>query len=129
MLKHSSDYGQGSTLASRRLQIRAFHLLLVVVSAAFLWMLAPFANAIFWAVVLAILFFPAQKSLLNRMPQRATFCALLTLLMAILVVLLPLAFISQALVGEMLYVYRQMQGGHVEAGAFYESLVHNLPPS
>ena len=42
-----------------------FLLLLVLVTAAFLWILKPFFGAVLWGVALAILFTPLYKRLLT----------------------------------------------------------------
>ena len=48
------------------LQDTAFLLLLVGVTLAFGWILLPFYGAVFWGVVLAILFAPLYRRLLAR---------------------------------------------------------------
>ena len=45
------------------LQHKAFLLLLALVTVAFFWLLLPFYGAVFWAVILAIIFQPLQRAL------------------------------------------------------------------
>ena len=66
-------------MKSQTLQQRTFLLILIVVTLAFLGILWPYAFAVFWGVVLAILFAPMQKWLLQRMPRRKNLAALITL--------------------------------------------------
>ncbi len=45
------------------IQRASFYLLLTVVTIAFIWLLIPYYSAVFWAVILAIIFFPVHKRL------------------------------------------------------------------
>lgn len=89
----------------------------------------PFVTGIFWAVVLAILFFPIQKRLTKRLPRYPTVNALLTLLLAILVVLLPITFITQSVVSELYVLYQSIQSGSFDAGHLYEKILNGVPPT
>ena len=51
-----------------QLEHKAFLLLLALVSVAFVWLLLPFYGAVFWAVILAIVFQPLQRNLSKRRP-------------------------------------------------------------
>ena len=51
-----------------RSQHKAFLLLLALVTVAFFWLLLPFYGAVFWAVILAIVFQPLQRA--PRAPVR-----------------------------------------------------------
>ena len=48
------------------LQYKTFLVLLVLVTIAFIWILLPFYGAVFWAVILGIIFAPLQRRLLLR---------------------------------------------------------------
>ena len=54
--------------------------LLVVVTVAFGWILLPYYGAVFWAVILGVLFAPMQRRLLLRFNQRRGLAAGVTLL-------------------------------------------------
>ena len=116
-------------MPSTVLQMRTFLILLVTVSAAFLWLLMPFAGAVFWAVVLAILFIPLQRRLIHVMPQWPNLAALLTVLAAIVIVLMPVGFVGQSVVSELVHLYRQVQEGNFRAGDVYENILAAIPPS
>lgn len=45
------------------IQRTSFYVLLAVVTIAFIWLLVPYYTAVFWAVILAIIFFPVHKRL------------------------------------------------------------------
>ena len=72
---------------SSALETRAFVLLLVVVTLAFGVILLPFWGAVFWGVIIAILFAPLQRQLVRRMGQRRTWAAVTTLAIILLIVI------------------------------------------
>ena len=53
------------------LQHQAFLLLLALVTVAFCWLLLPFYGAVFWAVILAIVFQPLQRAFERRLGPRS----------------------------------------------------------
>ena len=71
-------------MTDSKLQDRTFLLLLIAVSIAFLAILWPYYEAVFWGVALAILFAPLHRRLLARMPQRRNLAALCTLLLSLI---------------------------------------------
>lgn len=106
---------------------RAFMLLLLVVTIGFGWVLWEYAAAIFWGVVLAIVFVPLHKRILARIPQSPTLAALATLLLSLVVVILPLALISVSLVKETTAIYERIANGNISAGAYVEQVFNALP--
>ena len=65
-----------------------FALLLVLLYGALL-ILSPFLKAITWAAILAVLFYPAYAWLLRLLRGRATFAALIVIILITLIVVLP----------------------------------------
>jgi len=108
---------------------RAFIGLLVVISLAFAWLLVPFAAAVFWAVVIAILFYPLQKRLVNAMPRHRNWAALLTLFAVVVVVLLPVSLVMRSLIAETIALYRTVQTGGFSAGEWIELAYAAIPES
>ncbi|MFA7680764.1 MAG: AI-2E family transporter, partial [Pigmentiphaga sp.] len=80
------------------LQFRSFIVLLVAVSVAFLAILLPFYGAVFWGAILAIIFSPVHRRLERKLGGRKNLAALVTLLICFLIVIIPLALLSAALV-------------------------------
>ncbi|HOM21619.1 MAG TPA: AI-2E family transporter, partial [Ottowia sp.] len=78
------------------LQRAVFLLLLAGVTLAFFRIIAPFFGAVFWAVVLTLLFMPLFRRLRAALRGRATLAALATMLICLLIVVVPLAFIVGA---------------------------------
>ena len=108
---------------------KAFILLLVLVTIAFFWILLPFYGAVFWAMVLAVVFSPLQERLLRRMGGRGNLAALLTLIICLLVAILPVIFITSAVVAEGTALYQKLESGELDAGTYVTSGIRMLPPS
>lgn len=71
-------------------------------------MLRPFVNVLAWAAVLVIFFYPVHRRLVARTHRPAT-SALLSSLFVIVVILLPLALITFAVINEMAGVLQNVQ--------------------
>ena len=108
---------------------KAFILLLVLVTIAFFWILLPFYGAVFWAMVLAVVFAPLQERLLQRTGGRGNLAALLTLIICLLVAILPVIFITSAVVAEGTALYEKLESGELDIGSYVTSFVQMLPPS
>ena len=65
------------------LQNKALAVLLALVTIAFFWILLPYYGAIFWAVILGILFAPLQRHLLIRFGRRRNLAAAATTLVCL----------------------------------------------
>ena len=74
-------------MANSHLESKVFLALLLLVTIAFIWILLPFYGAVFWAVILAIIFSPLQRRLLRRMPDRRNLATSLTLAATLLLTL------------------------------------------
>jgi predicted PurR-regulated permease PerM len=109
-------------------ETRSFVLLLAIVTLAFGWILLPFWGAVFWGVIIAILFAPLQRLLVRRLGQRRTWAALATLAIIILIVTPPLILITATLVQEGSGVYARMKSGELDFGRFFQQIVAALPP-
>lgn len=116
MLKNTQEY-------------RFFLVLLVLVTLAFFGILLPYYGAVFWAVVLAILFMPLQKWLQQRLPNRQNLAAILTTLACLLVAVLPVIFISGLLIQEGADLYAKIESGELNFSEQQERLWSLLPPS
>ena len=84
----------------QRIEHQGFLLLLTAVTLAFAWVLYPFYGAVLWAVVVAVLFAPVHRRLLQSMQGRPSLAAAVTVLIIIAMVILPLAMIATSLVQE-----------------------------
>lgn len=104
-------------------------LLVVVVTIAFIWILLPFYGAVFWAVVLAILFMPLQRRLNNRYRWSRNTTSLCTLAVCLLIVILPVIMISAMLVQEGAVLYKNIESGQLDVGLYITQFKHMLPVS
>lgn len=108
---------------------KVFLLILALVTVAFIWLLLPFYGAVFWGTILAIIFLPLHRKLLTKFKQRDTLAALTTLLIILLMVILPMAMLTAALVREGSMVYQQISSGNLNFGAYFTQAVNALPES
>ncbi len=109
------------------LEYKVFLTLLIVVSVAFGWILLPFYGAVFWAVILAIIFAPLQRWLYNRLGNRRNVSALITLLVCLVVAVLPVIFITGLVVQEGAALYRRIQSGDLDIGGYVTYAREMLP--
>jgi len=104
-----------------------FVALVVAVSLAFGWVVAPFYDAIIWATILAVLFAPLQRRLRARLGQRQTLAALCTLAIVLLMVILPVTLVAVSFVQEVRTGYVKFQTGELEISAYLERMQSILP--
>jgi predicted PurR-regulated permease PerM len=109
------------------LQQKVFLFLLVIVTIGFGWILMPYAGAVFWGIVLAILFIPLYRRLLRATNQKANLSALLTLLSIVVMVIIPVALISASLVQQAVGIYDMMKSGHIDFGRYFSQIIGALP--
>lgn len=106
---------------------RAFLVLLAVITLAFIWVLQPFWQAIFWACVMSLLFFPLKRKLLPRLGYRRSLAALCTLLIGLVVVVLPVIAITFAFVREGAQIYQLIESQEISPGMFIEQIGNAVP--
>ena len=105
----------------------AFTLLLAAVTVGFLVVIWPFFFAVFWGVVLAILFHPLNRRLLSKMPKSPNMAALLTLTLCLLVVILPLIAITLSVLQEAVDIYQRMNSGQFNLNTYLQQIKSALP--
>lgn len=109
------------------LQNKALTVLLAVVTIAFFWILLPYYGAIFWAVILGILFTPLQRDLVVRLGRRRNLAAGTTLLVCLLIAILPVIIISALLVQEGATLYQRIESGQLDIAGYLETGKAMLP--
>ncbi|MBM3105993.1 MAG: AI-2E family transporter [Pseudomonas sp.] len=109
------------------LQHRALHMLLALVTIAFIWILLPYYGAVFWAVILGIVFAPLQRRLLARLDWRRNLAAGLTLLICLVIAILPVIIISMLLVQEGAALYKNIETGQLDLAGYIEHFKDILP--
>ncbi|WP_417411993.1 AI-2E family transporter [Hoeflea sp.] len=108
-------------------QRAAFYLMLVLTTVAFSLLLLPFYTAILWAVILAIVFHPAQQFLVRRLKGREGLAALLSVLMCVCLVIVPAVLILASIVQESSSLYRQLSSEEFGLRGRIDSIVSALP--
>ena len=106
---------------------RVFLILLTLVTLAFGAILWQFHGAVFWGVVLAILFAPLHRRLLRRMPGSPNLAALATLGLCLVVVILPMTLIAASLVQEATGIYDRLKSGQLNFGQYLQQIIAALP--
>lgn len=114
-------------MPSAHFQQKTFLVLLAGLTIAFGWVLLPFYGAVFWGVVLAILFAPFYRRLLAAMHQRRNLAALTTLLLCLLLVIFPMALITAALIQEGTAFYQRIQSQQFDPGAYFQQMINAMP--
>ena len=109
-------------------QYHFFLVLLIAVSIGFIWLLLPYYSAIFWAVIFSVLFRPLNLWFLKKMPKAPNTAALITLVIALLVVIIPLITITTSLIKEISLLYQRVQSGQLNLGLYFEQIIQSLPP-
>lgn len=105
----------------------AFHLLLLIVTVGLAWVLLPFFSALFWGVMLALIFYPVQRRVAARLGNHRNLAAIITLLIAVLLVIIPLIFIVMRLVEDVSTAIDQVRSGQIDIAASYGKIVDILP--
>lgn len=103
-------------------------MLLVLVTVAFIWILLPFYGAVFWAVILGILFTPMQRRLQARFGWQRNLTSLCTLSVCLVIAILPVIIISVLLVQEGAMVYKNIESGELDVAAYLAQFKQSLPP-
>lgn len=109
------------------LQSRMLGILLIIVTLALCWILLPFYGTILWGSIIALLFSPLYRRLLPRVRGRRNLAAVLTLCVALVVVILPLALVTAALAREAAAMYDQLQSGEINPSKYFRQVFDHLP--
>ncbi len=100
----------------RQIQQYFFFALLIGTTGVFLWMLGTYLFPVFWAIVVAIVFYPLYERILKYVKDRASLAAGLSIATVIMIVLIPLGVISSMVVQESVNLYQQVSQDSPEAG-------------
>ncbi len=103
-----------------------FILFLVLITLALIYVAWPFASALLWAVLAAIMFQPLYRWMLARLggPNRAAIATLLVILLAVIV---PAIVIGDIIVGQALQIYEVVKAGKFDPAGAFEQIQGRLP--
>jgi len=99
-----------------------FFVLLFGVTILFLWMIRSFLFPIFWAAILAVIFYPLHRQWLKLTRQRRFPASMLTIFSIVIIVLVPLMALGNAVVHEAVSLYDRIDRGQ----ATIESTIDNI---
>lgn len=105
----------------------SFYVLLVLVTIAFVAVLLPFYSAIFWSVVLAIIFFPLHERLEAGLGRHRNTAALLSVVICLCLVIIPGLIVLSSLVREGNNLYQQIDTGQIDISRLLQRLQDALP--
>lgn len=100
---------------------------LLLITAGFLYLLKPFFTAIFWSVIFAVLFRPLYRFLLRKFPNYRNSAAIITLLCAVLLAIIPVSLIIGTATKEVVNLYGRIQSGELNLGLYADHVFQNLP--
>ena len=109
------------------LERRSFLLILTLVTLLFLYLLKPFFNAVFWAAVVAVMFYPLQRRLLSRWVGRPNLVALATLMTSVVIVVIPVLFVVGSFFQEGMDLYQRLQSGELDPGVYVDRIREGFP--
>lgn len=101
--------------------------LVVIVTAALLFVVSDFLGALLWAALAAILFQPLFHRLLARWPARRNTAAAAALLIITVAVVIPALIIASLVVDQAAGVYSQMLSGQINFASYFERVHDALP--
>jgi predicted PurR-regulated permease PerM len=110
------------------LQYKTFLVLMVLVTLAFIWILLPFYGAVFWAIILGVIFAPMQRRLLLKLGWKRNLTALCTLMICLVIAILPVIIISMLLVQEGTTIYKNLESGQLDISSYILQFKSLLPP-
>lgn len=106
----------------RSVENRTFFGLVALVTLGFAWMIRGFLMPVFWAVVLAVLFWPVFGELRSRMGERGSAAALATVLLVIVAVVVPVGLVAAAVTSEAVDLYGRVARGEIRLAASVEAV-------
>jgi predicted PurR-regulated permease PerM len=119
----STSWGQDD---HSRLEQRSFLLILALVSLLFLYLLKPFFGSIFWACVVALLFYPLHARFV-RLWGSPSVAALTTLAVCLVIGVVPTLFVIVSFFQEGAALYHRLQSGDLNPGEFIDRIKQGFP--
>lgn len=104
-----------------------FGLLLLAVTAAFIWLIRGFLQPIFWAVALGIVFYPMHLKVLNITGQSESVGSGISLALVLLLAILPLAGVMATVTQEAAELYERVRSGDIDLTGTMDWLTQQMP--
>ncbi len=94
-----------------------FVALLMIATLGFVWIIRDYLEAVFWAALLASVFYPVFRRTAARLDGRESLSAVLVLLLIVVLVILPLLLVGLAVARESVTLYDRVTNGDVDLQA------------
>ncbi|MEM1095752.1 MAG: AI-2E family transporter [Bacteroidota bacterium] len=104
-----------------------FFTLLIVTTLAFFGLLLDFIQPLFWAAVLATLFYRMREWYVRRLRGRESLGALATLLTVVVLLIIPTLLISTAVVNEATDLYNRVSSGDIDVEGLIDQVEGLIP--
>ncbi|WP_114521455.1 AI-2E family transporter [Altererythrobacter sp. ZODW24] len=101
-----------------------FLLLVTIVLVVIAW---PFASALLWSTLAAIMFQPLYQRILAKWPRHPSRAALGTLAIIVIAVVVPAIMIGSAVVRQSIELYSSMRQGELDLPILFNSFYNALP--
>jgi predicted PurR-regulated permease PerM len=105
------------TARGTAIQNASFLILVALTTLAFLALIGSFLMPVFWAAVLATVFFPLQRRYVARLGGRRSLAALATILTVLGLVVVPLVLAGLAMSREAVQLHEQITSGAIDLQA------------
>jgi predicted PurR-regulated permease PerM len=104
-----------------------FFTLVALTTTAFIGLIGEFLIAVFWAIVLTLIFFNFNRRVRIKLRGRDNAAAALTTVFILLVVMIPLLSIATAIVDQSLHLYQRLSDGELNFNFLIDTLGQQLP--
>jgi predicted PurR-regulated permease PerM len=105
------------TARGTAIQNASFFLLVALTTLAFLALIGSFLMPVFWAAVLATVFFPLQRRYVTGLGGRRSLAAVATILTIIGLVVVPLVLVGLGVSQEAVHLHEQIKSGAIDLQA------------
>jgi len=106
---------------------KALVALVGIATLAFGWVVYPFLGAVFWAIVIALVFYPTYQRILVCFRNRANIAAFVALALVFLIVIIPLLLVSVAVIREATSLVATIQADETSLQNLFERVFSILP--
>lgn len=108
---------------------QSFLLFLSVVTLAFAWILLPFSGAVFWGVVLGIVFAPMHRRIVSAVGDRPGIAALMSVAAVTILVLTPMLLLTGMLLDQSIALIKLINSERIDFNAVFNQAISALPQS
>ena len=106
---------------------RTFATALVAITIVFGWAVWPFAGAILWSVVAAIMFTPLNRRITEKLRGRPSLAAAVTLLVFTAAVVIPAILLTSFLLDRASGIYTGIRSGQIDIGKMFLQVQATMP--